>query len=206
MKILIVEDEKGLSSSIAAFLQSEQYICEIANDYPAALEKTELYDYACIILDISLPGKDGLEILKDLRVRFPKVKCIVLSMHPEERFALRTLKAGASGYVTKQVAASELVEAIRMVMHGGTYTSEKTTKELVDELLRKSTPELHQSLSDREFVVFLSIAAGKSPAQIANQLSLSINTVNTYRRRILQKMLITNTAELIRYALEHRLL
>lgn len=206
--IVIVDDHELVREGVKKVLQKHIDLRVVGE----ARDATTLFDILgersvhLVVLDISLPGKDGLEVLKDVRIRFPEVKVLVLSMHPEERFAVRSLKAGASGYLTKEVAASELITAIRRIMEGNMYTTVKTTDEMIEELKSNGRSEPYQTLTDREFGVFRLIAAGKTPSQIANQLDLSVNTVNTYRRRIMEKLKMETNAGLIRYALEKGLL
>ncbi len=204
INIVIVDDHELVREGLKKVLQKDHGIRVVgeARDAEQLFDVLEKNEVQLIVLDISLPGKDGLEILKDLKTRFPRVKSLILSMHPEDRFAVRTLKAGASGYLTKESAASELVTAVRKIMNGGIYTTQKATAEVVGELLRNGSRELHQNLTDREYTIFLKIAVGATPRQIAEHFSLSTNTVNTYRRRILGKMHMGTNAELIRYAIE----
>ncbi len=204
INIVIVDDHELVREGLKKVLQKDHGLRVVgeARDAEQLFDVLEKNEIQLIVLDISLPGKDGLEILKDLRMRFPRVKSLILSMHPEDRFAVRTLKAGASGYLTKESAASELVTAVRKIMNGEIYTTQKATAEVVGELLRNGSRELHQNLTDREYTIFLKIAVGATPRQIAEHFSLSTNTVNTYRRRILGKMRMGTNAELVRYAIE----
>jgi DNA-binding NarL/FixJ family response regulator len=158
-----------------------------------------------VILDISLPDKNGLEVLKEIRNINTQIKILVLSMHPEERYALRAIKNGASGYVSKSSATVDLIDAIRKIMDGSIYMSKGLTKELINDLTIDSSKVPHKGLSDREFQVLVLLGKGKSVNAIAELLSLSIHTVNTYRRRILDKMNLKSNAELIRYAIQRNL-
>lgn len=158
-----------------------------------------------LILDINLPGKSGLDILKQLKIFKPDLHVLMLSMYPEEQFAERTLKAGASGYLTKETATDELIKAIRKVAKGGKYISHKLAEKLI---FRKSTEHdlPHESLSDREFQVLKLMAQGRSQVDIATELNLSTSTINTYRSRVLEKLGLKTNAELIHYALENKLI
>ena len=162
-------------------------------------------DLDVVLLDISMPGRSGLEVLKELKHTHPKLPVLMLSMHPEDRFAVRSLKAGASGYITKESAGEELVSAIRKVVGGGKYISMFLAEKLAFGLDADSGRPPHEALSDREFQVMTMISSGKKMTEIAEELSLSIRTVNTYRARILEKMQMKNNAELIHYAIQHGL-
>ncbi len=159
-----------------------------------------------VVLDISLPGKSGLEILKDLKQENPDLPVLILSMHPEDRFAVRALKAGAAGYVTKESAAQDLIKAIRKVVQGRKYVSAALAEKLAFDLESSTGKPLHEALSDREYQVLCMIAAGKTVKEISAELFLSISTVNTYRARILEKMNMKTDAELIRYTIENQLI
>lgn len=157
-----------------------------------------------LILDISLPGRSGLDALGELRERFPQVKVLIVSMLPEERYGVRAIKAGAAGYVTKQSAAKELVNAILRVQSGGRYISPVLAELLANEIVRPDRPP-HETLSDREMEIARWLAMGKTGTEIAAELSLSVNTVANHRAHILKKMQMKNNAELVRYAVEHGL-
>ena len=158
-----------------------------------------------LLLDISMPGKDGLEILKELKRQKPSLAVLMLSMFPEEQYAVRALKSGASGYLTKDSAPDELIAAIRKVNSGGKYVSAFLAEKLADRVGAKFETYPHERLSDREFQVLCMIASGKTVKQIGEELSLSIKTVSTYRMRLLEKMEMKNNSELTRYALENKL-
>ncbi len=159
-----------------------------------------------ILLDISMPGESGLDALKELKQQYPHLPVLILSVHPEHRFAVRALKAGAAGYVTKDTAVEELVQAIRKIVGGGKYVSVSLAEKLVEELESKGDKLPHENLSDREFQVMRMLAAGKTRNEIADELSISLSTVNTYRNRILEKMKTQTNADLTRYAIEHGLI
>jgi DNA-binding NarL/FixJ family response regulator len=155
---------------------------------------------------MSMPDRSGLDILKQLRSERPKLPVLVLSMYSEDQYAMRVLKAGASGYLTKDSAPDELVKAIRKVVSGGRYVSALLAEKLAFEIGTDSSKLPHEALSDREFQVLRLIAAGKSVTEIAAELSLSVKTVSTYRARLLQKMNLATNAELIHYAIQNRLI
>jgi two-component system invasion response regulator UvrY len=158
-----------------------------------------------VLLDISMPGESGLDALKEIKQEYPRLPVLILSVHPEHRFAVRALKAGAAGYVTKDTAVEELVQAIRKIVGGGKYVSVSLAEKLVEEL--ETGDKLpHETLSDREFQVMRMLAAGKTRNEIADELSISLSTVNTYRIRIMEKMKVQTNADLTRYAIEHGLI
>jgi two-component system invasion response regulator UvrY len=162
-------------------------------------------DYALVVLDISMPGRGGLEVLREIRSRRPKIPVLILSMHPEEEYAVRALRAGASGYVTKDSAAEELAAAVRRVLAGGRYVSGSLAERLAVELKPSGGRMPHETLSDREYQVMRMLAAGKTVKEIGEELSLSVKTISTYRSRVLEKMRLRNNAEIARYAVENRL-
>jgi len=163
-------------------------------------------DYDVAVLDMSMPGRSGIELIKQVKDEKPKLRILVLTMHSEEQYAVRSLKAGASGYLTKDSAAEQLVAAIRKIAAGGAYVSPETAERLALGASPRVEAAPHTLLSDREFQVLQLIAGGQSVSGIAKRLALSVKTVSTHKTRILQKMGLTNQAELIRYALEHKLL
>jgi len=163
-------------------------------------------DFDVAVLDMSMPGRSGIDLIKQVKSEKPKLRILILSMHSEQQYAVRALKAGASGYLTKESAADELVAAIRRIAAGGAYVTPETAERLALDANRASDAPPHTLLSDREFQVFQLIAKGSAVGEIAKQLSLSVKTVSTHKTRVLEKMGLANQAELIRYALEHKLL
>jgi DNA-binding NarL/FixJ family response regulator len=157
------------------------------------------------MLDITMPGRSGLDILKDIKAVRPKLPVLVLSMHPEDQYGKRVLKAGASGYMRKESAPDELIKAIRKVLAGGRYVSPALAEKLAVDLSDDVGWPSHETLSDREFEVLRMIASGKTVGHIAEELHLSVTTVSTYRARILEKMDLNTTAELMHYALRNHL-
>jgi len=162
-------------------------------------------EFDVIVLDITMPGLMGLDVLKQLKSEKPELPVLILSMHPEEQYAIRVLRAGASGYLTKASAPNKLTEAIRKLYGGGKYVSSTLAERLADELGGDLTKLPHETLSDREYQVMCLIASGKTVTQIADQLALSVKTVSTYRTRILEKMRMQSNAELTHYAIENKL-
>lgn len=159
-----------------------------------------------MITDLSMPGRSGLDAVRQIRDAQPKLPVLVLSMHPEDQYAIRVLKAGAAGYLNKDTAQEELVQAMKKVLVGKKYISSKVAEQMAEVLESNSNALLHESLSDREFDVLKMLAAGKSVSEIAASLSLSSTTVSTYRARILEKMKMKSNADLTRYALENKLI
>lgn len=164
-------------------------------------------DQGCdvMVLDITLPDKNGLLVLQEVKVMRPKLPILMLSMHPEDQFALRALKLGAAGYLTKESAPDELVSALRKVLGGGKYISSRLAEQLVIDLSSTDARPAPEKLSEREFQVLQKLAMGKSVGSIAEELSLSVKTVSTYRARLLGKMKMKSNAELVRYAVQHGL-
>ena len=207
IKILIADDHSLIREGLKKILKgaSDMRVTAEAQNSQEVLEQVRKTSFDLVVLDISFPGRSGLEILKDLKQEFPKLPVLILSMHPEDRFATRSLMAGASGYLTKDCAAEELIHAIRRVVGGRKYISASLSEQLASQLEADAGKPLHETLSNREYQVLCMIALGKTAKDLAQELSLSVNTVNTYRARILEKMKMTKNAELIRYALQNRL-
>ena len=170
-----------------------------------AMERVRKLDFDVLLLDMSMPGKSGIELVKQVHAEKPKLKVLILSMHEEHQYAVRAIRAGAAGYLTKESASRQLVEAIRKVAGGGAYISAEVAQQLALGAMPDAQGPLHAALSDREFQVFKLIADGNSVTDIAEQLHLSVKTVSTHKANILQKMNMSTQAELIRYALTHRL-
>jgi len=169
-----------------------------------ALEAVRKQAWDAVVLDVNLPDKNGIEVLKEMKVLRPSLPIIVLSLHPEDQYAVRMLKAGAAGYLTKESAPEQLVAAVRKALEGGKYVSAALAEQLATGLGTPSAEPL-ATLSDREMEVLCLIAGGKTPTDIADTLALSIKTISTYRARLLEKLKLKTTADLIRYALDHKL-
>jgi DNA-binding NarL/FixJ family response regulator len=176
-----------------------------AGNAQTALEKVWKEAWDVVVLDISMPGRSGLEVLKDIKKSHPKLPVLVLSMHPEDQFAVRVVRSGAAGYMTKESAPEELVGAIKKVLSGGRYISPALAEKMVLYLDIDAKKQPHEFLSDREFQVLRMIGEGKTVRDIAVTLSLSAKTVSTYRTRILEKMSMKTNAELIHYAAHNSL-
>jgi len=208
--IVLVDDHLFLREGLKKILHDEPDLKVIgeAYDHYTLFELLKGGEPDVIILDITLPGKNGIEILKDLKQRKVNSKVLILSMHPEDRFAIRAFKAGALGYLTKESAPEELVKAIRTVLNGRKYVTKDLQEKLINFLLDDEISEkpLHESLSDREYEVFIKLATGKKVSYIAENMMLSIHTVNTYRARILEKMKMQTNSDLTHYAMQNQLI
>jgi DNA-binding NarL/FixJ family response regulator len=207
MRVLIADDHavfrRGLKETIGEAFPKVTF--GEAKSAVETLEGVRVQNWDIVILDISMPGKSGLDILADLRRLRPKVPILLLSMHPEEQYARRALKAGASGYLTKESVPEELQRAVRKIVAGGRYVSATLAEKLAYDLRNGVDVPVHELLSDREFQVLRMIASGKTVKQIADEIALSVKTVSTYRARILEKTGMRTTAELIRYAFQAQL-
>jgi DNA-binding NarL/FixJ family response regulator len=208
IKILVADDHALIREGVRTLLQDEKDLkifsdVKTGNDVLPSIEKNKP---DIIILDISMPGRSGLDLIKDIKQRGFNTPVLFLTMHPEKRYALRAFRAGAAGYLTKESAPDELVKAIRKIIAGGRYVTDRFAEELANDLQSEERNAPHESLSDREFQVLLMIASGKTAREIATELSLGEATVYTYRDRVLQKMELQTTAELTRYALERGLI
>jgi DNA-binding NarL/FixJ family response regulator len=207
MRILIADDHavvrQGLKQILAAAFKRSVF-GEAANSQEA-LERVWKEPWDVVILDLTMPGRSGLEVLKEIKGARPKLPVLILSMHPEDQFAVRLLKAGASGYMTKESAPEELVGAVNKAVAGGRYVSVTLAEKLASLIVHDTQAAPHECLSDREFLILRLIASGKTVGQIARELSLSVKTVSTYRARLLEKMSMSNNSELVHYAFQYQL-
>jgi two-component system invasion response regulator UvrY len=208
LTILIADDHpvfrRGLKQIIAE--ASDMVVADEAIDGWEVLNKVRADNYDVVLLDISMPGKTGIDVLSELKNEKPGLRILMLSMHPEEQYAVRALRAGASGYLTKESAPDELIAAIRKVSTGGKYVSSSMAEKLASVVQENAEQLPHERLSDREYRVMCMIASGKTVSEIAKELSLSVKTISTYRSRILQKMKMKNNSELTRYAISKSLI
>jgi two-component system invasion response regulator UvrY len=207
IRILLADDHTMFREGVKQLLSHtpDFVVADEANDAAQVLEKAHRVQCDVVILDISMPGRDGIEVLKQLKELNPRRHVLILSMYPEEQYAFRAIKAGASGYLTKNRASSELIEAIRRVASGRKYISAEVAEQLAIELESDSDKPLHQKLSDREYQVMCMIASGKAVKEIAKELALSVSSVSTMRSRILGKFRMKTNAEITRYAIKHDL-
>lgn len=208
MKVIIADDHSIVRRGLKQILQEEYPFAEVseASNAEELIQMTMTGSWDVVITDLSMPGRSGLDALRQIRDAHPKLPVLVLSMHPEDQYAIRVLKAGASGYLNKDTAQDELILAMRRVLIGKKYISAKVAEQMADVIEGNSEAAPHESLSDREFDVLKMLAAGKSVSEIAQSLSLSSTTVSTYRARILEKMKMKSNADLTRYALENKLI
>jgi two-component system, NarL family, invasion response regulator UvrY len=207
MRILIADDHAVVRRGLRQVLEEafkRSVFGEAANSQEA-LEKVWKEPWDIVILDLTMPGRSGLDVLKEIKRERPKLPVLMLSMHPEDQFAVRLLKAGASGYMTKESAPEELVGAVKKAIAGGRYVSAGLAEKLASFILHDAQSAPHESLSDREFLILRLIASGKPVGVIARELSLSVKTVSTYRARLLEKMNLTNNSELVHYAFQYEL-
>jgi two-component system, NarL family, invasion response regulator UvrY len=205
IRVLIADDHAILRRGLREILmrELEGVVCGEAENVQQFLAQVQNQNWDLAIVDITMPGRSGLDVLRDLQGVQPGLPVLVLSMHPEDQYGKRVLKAGAAGYMNKESAPEELIKAIRKVLAGGRYVSPALAEKLAVEWGTNGVRPLHESLSDRAFEVLRMIALGKTISQIAVELHLSATTISTYRARILEKMNMTTTAELMRYALRN---
>jgi len=206
-KILIADDHAIVREGLKQIISEtpDMTFTEEASTGHEVLNKALRNDYDVVVLDITMPGINGLDVLKQIKAQKPKLPILVLSVHPEEQYAVRVLRAGASGYLTKASASDELIAAIRKVSLGRKYVTSSLAEKLAFDLEMDAEKLLHETLSDREYQVMCMIARGKTVREIAQELSLSGKTISTYRSRILEKMKMKNNAQLTHYAIQNRL-
>jgi DNA-binding NarL/FixJ family response regulator len=207
IRILIADDHPIVREGYKKILSdtADMVVADEAENGQEVLNYIRKKDYDMILLDISMPGRNGLEILKELKSEGSRLPVLILSIYPEEQYAVRAFRAGASGYLTKASAPHELISAIRKISQGGRYISSSLAEKLTYYLELDSTKPPHESLSDREYQVMLMIASGKMVSEIAGELFLSVKTISTYRTHILEKMKLKNNAEITIYAVQNKL-
>ena len=207
LSILVADDHSLIRKGLRQLLEENLPLSRLdeAADGPSALELSNARRYDVVILDISMPGKDGLDLIKDIKDVTPDTNILVLSIQPEEQYALRAFRLGASGCLNKAGDPGEVVEAVKTVVGGKRYLSQKAQELLLDDLAGARSGPPHESLSDREYQVFRLLASGKPIGEIAEVLALSVKTVSTYRARVLAKMGMDNNAQLTHYAFKHGL-
>ncbi len=207
MKILLADDHAVLRSGLK-FILAEAFKDATfgeAEDSRQAVERALADSWDLVILDLSMPGRGGLDVLKELRTHCPKTPVLILSMYVERQFAVRAFRAGAAGYLTKASAGAELLRAVKRILEGGRYVSAVLAEQLASELGQVGGGLPHERLSDREFEILRLIALGKTVKEIAEELSLSVSTISTYRMRVLEKMKLRTSAELTHYAINNKL-
>jgi len=207
IEVIIADDHPIVRAGLKQIIMEENDITvseECANG-PDLLNQVRRRDFDVVLLDLTMPGMEGIDVLKQLKIEKPHLPVIILTIHPETQYALRILKAGAAGYLTKTSAADELINAIRKVHRGGKYISTTLAEKIAFALDAETDRPLHETLSDREYQVLCLLGSGHTISQIADHLSLSVKTISTYRTRILEKMHMQNNAELIHYAIQNGL-
>lgn len=207
IKVGIVDDHSIVRSGLIKILKerSDMQVVFEADGYEQLFSQLQVQQPDVVVLDISMPGRNGLEILKELKHTYTGIKILVLSMYPEDRFSVRAIKAGASGYITKETATEQLVNAIRQIHSGRKFISPSLAEELVNSLRTSDSEFEHEKLSGREYQILCMIATGKKVKDIASELSLSPATIATYRTRIMEKMNLKSNVELANYVLRHNL-
>ena len=207
IKIIIADDHAIVRKGLKQILEEtpDMVVTDEASNGIELLDKIRKGDFDVVILDLTMPGRGGIDSLKEIKTEKSELPVLVLSVHPEEQYAMRVLKAGAAGYINKESAPVELLEAIRKVASGRKYVSAFLAEKLAFNLESDFEKPVHESLSDREFQVLCKIAMGKTVTDIANELNLSIKTISTYRTRILDKLNLKSTAEITRYAIKNGL-
>ena len=208
MKILIADDHPVVRMGIRQILAADPEVEVIgeARDGDEALDMARRLEWDMAILDFSMPGRSGLDLLSEMKREFPQRPVLILSMYSEDVHAMRVLKAGGAGYITKESAPQQLTNAVRKIAQGGRYVSQNVAEMLAFSLSHDPETPLHEKLSDREYRVMWLLASGKQINEIAKEMALSPSTVSTYRVRILKKLKLSNNAELVQYALQHRLI
>jgi len=208
MKILICDDHKIVRAGLRQILQQMQGVSliEEAGDGNEAFVLLKKENFNLLLLDISLPDKSGLEVLKSVKEKWPATNVLMLSMHPQEQYAIRAFKLGASGYLTKDTASEELILAVKRVSEGGKYISLSLAENLANYLDKDKYQQKHDILSGREFEIMVKLANGKSLLEIGSELFISHKTVSTYRSRIMEKMELTKNTELTKYCIENKLI
>jgi two-component system invasion response regulator UvrY len=208
IEILIADDHPIVREGFKQVISEtdDMIVADEASNGQEVLALVRKREYDLILLDISMPGRNGLEVLKELKSEYHKVPVLILSIYPEEQYAVRAFRAGASGYLTKASAPNELISAIRKIVHGGRYVSESLAEKLTYYLDQDISKPLHDLLSDREYQVMLMLGSGKTVKEIAEILFLSVKTISTYRSHILEKMKIKNNAEITLYVVKNKLI
>jgi len=208
IRIVIADDHEIVRAGLKQIISDDEdmEVLGESNNGENLIELVKKNDYDLVLLDLKMSGISGIDVIKHLKIIKPDLPVIVLSMHAEDQYAVRTIKAGASGYLTKETAAENLITAIRRVVAGGKYISPTLAETLADSIAGGGTELPHEKLTDREFQVLCMIASGKTVSEIGSELFLSVKTISTYRQRVLEKMNLKNNSELTHYAIKNNLL
>jgi two-component system invasion response regulator UvrY len=207
IRVLITDDHALIRRGLKQILEEGLGAVTVGEAGTAreAMEQITQHEWEVVVLDITLPGRSGIDVLRDIKLARPNLPVLILSMHPEEQFAVRVLKSGAAGFVPKESAPEELIAAIKKVLGGGRYVTASLAEKLAFDLASQAEQPPHEALSAREFEVLRLIASGNAVGQIAGKLGISVKTVSTYRARLLEKMRMENNAELTHYAIKNQL-
>jgi len=208
IRLVVADDHPIVREGLKQVLSGASDLAVVgeAQNGHEVLQRVRELEFDVLLLDMSMPGKSGIELIKQVRGEKPKLRILVLSMHPEPQYAVRAIKAGASGYLTKESASAQLVSAIRKVAGGGAFITDSVAEQLALGAMPQTEGPPHRALSDREFQVLQLLVSGKAVSDVAEELNLSVKTVSTHKARIMQKMNMSNPTELIRYALRHGLI
>jgi DNA-binding NarL/FixJ family response regulator len=207
IRIVVCDDHAIVREGLKGILGAQpdfQVIAEASEGHEVMKRVREL-DFDVLLLDMSMPGKSGVELIRQVKAEKPKLRILILTMHEEHQYAVRAIRAGASGYLTKESASAQLVAAIRKVAGGGAFISAEVAERLALDAMPHAEGPLHASLSDREYQVFRLLVSGLSVSEIAEQLHLSAKTISTHKARLMEKLEVDNNADLVRYAVRHRL-
>lgn len=208
IRVVIADDHQILREGLRQLLQAAGDLAVVgeAADGHAVLQQVRALDFDVLLLDMSMPGKSGVELIRQVKAEKPRLRILVLSMHEEHQYAVRSIRAGASGYLTKESATAQLVAAIRKVGGGGAFISAEVAERLAQEAMPHAEGPRHATLSDREDQVFRLLVGGRSVSEIATALHLSAKTVSTHKARLMEKLDVDNNADLVHYAIRHRLI
>jgi len=208
IRVVVADDHQILREGLRQLLQAGGDLAVVgeAADGHAVLEQVRALEFDVLLLDMSMPGKSGIELIRQVKAEKPRLRILVLSMHEEHQYAVRAIRAGASGYLTKESATAQLVAAIRKVASGGAFISAELAERLAQEAMPHAEGPRHSTLSDREYQVFRLLVSGRSVSDIAADLHLSAKTVSTHKARLMEKLGVDNNADLVHYAVRHRLI
>ena len=208
IRVVVADDHQILREGLRQLLQAGGDLTVVgeAADGHAVMEQVRALEFDVLLLDMSMPGKSGIELIRQVKAEKPRLRILVLSMHEEHQYAVRAIRAGASGYLTKESATAQLVAAIRKVAGGGAFISAEVAERLAQEAMPNAEGPRHSTLSDREYQVFRLLVSGRSVSDIAVDLHLSAKTISTHKARLMEKLDVDNNADLVHYAVRHRLI